>query len=96
LGKYAQFTDLEDKLMDEAVVLLDRVEVELRRYLDDLVRFYDGDQYQILEKYMSSIQKLYYEDTTNHACNNIIGDWDQPMLQTVLALIADLDSSLSL
>jgi len=49
-----------------------------------------------LEKYMSSIQKLYYEDTTNHACNNIIGDWDQPMLQTVLALIADLDSSLSL
>jgi len=75
--------------------LYDTVEVELRRYMDDMLRYYDGDQYAVLDQYMSTIDGLYYDGSGGSLlCNNIVGYWDVPMMTTVSALLDDMNKSL--
>gem|GEM_PF-4583741 len=94
LEKYDNFIGLTQLLADEEEILQDKVEVELRRYMDDLVRYYDGDQYEILEQYMTTLDKLYYLEDDFY-CQNIVGDRDVPITDAAVALIDDLDAALS-
>ncbi len=94
LQKHSWFLDLESQLKDQENSLYDTVEVELRRYMDNMLRYYDGDQYDVLDQYMTTINGLYYGASGAVLCNNIVGYRDVPMMTTVWALIDDMNKSL--